>query len=206
MNFKYYDILSTLVSGMVLLYVLSFANSWDIEGLNVVMLLALAFILGYLLNAISAFAEPTFFWFMGGMPSNRMLTPPKPNCRGKIRKYTGFGRVRFYEYEKAIYLLREELNDTDAEPRKMFGKAITYSNTDDKTLVPVFNAHFAFSRVMLTLVIVSVAALMPLYYTQWWAWLIAVATILLAGHRCKERGYYYAREVLVEYIKVKEKK
>lgn len=204
MQFKYYDTLSTLISGVFLLFVLSMAIGWDIKDVNVVILLAVAFILGYLINSISAMAEPVYYWFMGGMPSNKLLTPPTPNCRGKVRKYTGFGRIRFYEYEKAIRFLREELNDDKAEPRKMFGKAMSYSNSNDKTRVPDFNAHYAFSRVMLTLVIVSTALMMTQYYDKWWAWVISVGVILLAGIRCKERGYYYAREVLVEYIKTKE--
>ena len=81
---------------------------------------------------------------------------------------------------------------------------MSYSNSNDKTRVPDFNAHYAFSRVMLTLVVVSSAVMMTHYYDKWWAWVIAVGVILLSGNRCKERGYYYAREVLVEYIKAKE--
>lgn len=206
MQFKYYDTLSTLISGTVLLFVLSLAVGWDMKDINVVILLAVAFVFGYLVNAISAMAEPVYYWFMGGMPSNKLLTPPTPNCRGKVRKYTGFGRVRFYEYDKAIQMLRKELSDENAGPRKMFGKAMSYSNSNGNTRVPDFNAHYAFSRVMLTLVIVSSVLMMTQYYDKWWAWVIAVGVILMTGHRCKERGYYYAREVLIEYIKVKEQK
>ena len=32
MNFKYYDVLSTLISGVVLLFVLSIVIDWDING------------------------------------------------------------------------------------------------------------------------------------------------------------------------------
>lgn len=206
MQFKYYDTLSSLISGTVLLFVLSLAIGWDIKDVNVVILLSVAFVLGYLINAISAMAEPVYYWFMGGMPSDKLLTPPTPNCCGKVRKYTGFGRIRFYEYDKAIRLLREELNDDKAEPRKMFGKAMSYSNSNDKTRVPDFNAHYAFSRVMLTLVAVSSALMLTQYYDKWWAWVLSAGVVLLFGIRCKERGYYYAKEVLVEYIKAKEQK
>ena len=87
---------------------------------------------------------------------------------------------------------------------KVFAKEfIIYSNSNEKTRVPDFNAQYAFSRVMLTLTIVSVGIVMPKLYDLWWAWLIALAVILLVGRRCKERGYYYAREVLIEYLKTK---
>lgn len=203
MQFKYYDTLSALITGTVLLFVLSLATEYDIQGTNVVILLAMAYILGYILNAVSALLEPVFYWIMGGMPSDRLLTSPKPRRRGKMHNYTGFGRVRFYDYEKAIKYLKEELADDNVNTRKMFCKALSYSNADNNTRVPDFNAQYAFSRVILTLVIVSATALAPQYYQLWWAWLIVVVIILLTGHRCKERGYYYAREVLIEYLKNK---
>lgn len=203
MNFKYYDIISTLICGVVLLFVVSIVINWDISKVNVVIVLSLAYVMGYILNAVSALLEPLYYWFMGGMPSDKLLRFPEPNCCGKVRKYTGFGRVRFYEYEKVVKLLREELDDADADEKKMFGKAMSYSNSNDKSRVPDFNAHYAFSRVMLTLVLVSACLIMTKYYDVWWAWLITLLVILLVGHRCKERGYYYAREVLIEYLKNK---
>lgn len=204
MNFKYYDTLSTLISGTVLLFVVSTAINWDITKFNIAIILALAYGIGYVLNAISAFLEPVYYWFMGGMPSKKLLQTPKTPLCSKKRNYTGFGRIRFYEYDKAVSLLKEELNDSEANERKMFGKAMSYSNSNEKTRVPDFNAQYAFSRVMLTLAIASVGILMSKYYDIWWAWLIAVVAILLVGRRCKERGYYYAREVLIEYLKAKQ--
>lgn len=203
MQFKYYDTLSNLISGMALLFALSLATKWDINQVNAVVLTAIAYILGYVLNALSAIIEPAYCWMMGGMPSDVLLTPPKPSCRGKIRDYTGYGRVRFYEYDKAILLLRDELNDPIASTKRMFGKAMSYSNSDGRTRVPDFNAQYGFARVMLTLGFVVAAIVIPLYYTLWWVWGVAALSLLLLGHRCKERGYYFAREVLVEYIKCK---
>ena len=141
---------------------------------------------------------------MGGKPSSQLLKSPKSRLCGKKRQYTGLGRIRFYEYEKVVKLLKNELNDNHANEEKMFGKAMSYSNANEKTRVPDFNAQYAFSRVMLTLVIVSAGVIIPKYYELWWAWIIAIAAILLVGRRCKEIGYYYAREVLIEYLKAKQ--
>lgn len=203
MNFKYYDVLSTLISGVVLLFAISIVIDWNITSINVAILLSLAYVAGYMLNALSALLEPLYFWFMGGKPSDKLLKAPKPSCCGKIRNYTGFGRIRFYEYEKAVKFLKHELNDAKANEGKMFSKAMSYSNSNEKTRVPEFNAQYAFSRIMLTLAIVSIGAIMTKFYDLWWAWLIALAVIILIGRRCKERGYYYAREVLIEYLKTK---
>lgn len=204
MNFKYYDILSTIISGIVLLFIISITTDWDITNINVVVLMSLAYAIGYILNALSALLEPLYYWFMGGRPSVKLLMAPRLSCCCKERKYTGFGRVRFYEYKKAVGLLRQELNDAEANERKMFDKAMSYSNSNDNTRVPDFNAQYAFSRVMLTLTIVSVSIIIIRFCGLWWTWLIAFAIILLVGHRCKEKGYYYAREVLLEYLKVKQ--
>ena len=68
MNFKYYDVLSTLISGVVLLFVLSIVIDWDINDINVTVLLSLAYVMGYMLNALSALLEPLYYWFMEGMP------------------------------------------------------------------------------------------------------------------------------------------
>ena len=203
MNFKYYDVLSTLISGVVLLFAISIVIDWNITSINVAILLSLAYVMGYMLNALSALLEPIYYWFMGGRPSDRLLRAPKPSSRGNTQNFTGFGRICFYEYEKAVRLLKEELNDANANEGKMFNKAMSYSNSNENTRVPNFNAQYAFSRIMLTLSIVSVGILMPKFYDLWWAWLIAVAVIILIGRRCKERGYYYAREVLIEYLKTK---
>ena len=201
MSFKYYDSLSMLISGTVLLLVISNAIDWDIAKFNTVVVLAIAYVAGYLLNAVSAFMEPVYYWFMGGKPSSQLLKSPKSRLCGKKRQYTGLGRIRFYEYEKVVKLLKNELNDNHANEEKMFGKAMSYSNANEKTRVPDFNAQYAFSRVMLTLVIVSAGVIIPKYYELWWVWIIAIAAILLVGRRCKEIGYYYAREVLIEYLK-----
>ena len=203
MNFKYYDVLSTLISGVILLFVLSIVIDWNINNINATVLLSLAYVMGYMLNALSALLEPLYYWFMGGKPSDKLLKAPKSSCCGKTGNYTGFGRIRFYEYEKTIKLLKQELNDDKASEGKMFSKAMSYSNSNEKTRVPDFNAQYAFSRVMLTLAIVTVGVLMPKFYDLWWTWLIALAVIILVGLRCKERGYYYAREVLIEYLKTK---
>jgi hypothetical protein len=193
-----------LISGTVLLLVISNAIDWDIAKFNTVVVLAIAYVAGYLLNAVSAFMEPVYYWFMGGKPSSQLLKSPKSRLCGKKRQYTGLGRIRFYEYEKVVKLLKNELNDNHANEEKMFGKAMSYSNANEKTRVPDFNAQFAFSRVMLTLVIVSAGVIIPKYYELWWVWIIAIAAILLVGRRCKEIGYYYAREVLIEYLKAKQ--
>ena len=205
MKFKYYDTLNILISGGTFLYVLAEVLEWKILNQNIIVILPISYLIGYFMNTIGAFLEPIYYWLIGGVPSDCLLTPPKTChfCK-KTLNYTGFWRIRFYEYDKAIQLLKDELNDAHASTKKMFGKAMTYSNSNNESRVPDFNAQYAFSRVIFTLVWLSSIILSPLYYNVLWGWLLVLALVIISGIRYKERGYYYAKEVLIEYIKSKE--
>lgn len=198
MNFKYYDLLSCLVSGILICCSLNlvFDLHFDYEAVT---LLGVAYVVGYFINTISALCESTYYKLMGGKPSDVLLSPKEGVS------YTGYGRIKFYQTDKAIQLLKKELNDPNASLGKMFGKAMSYSNSDSSTRVPDFNAQYAFSRVMLTTIILLSILWSICYYSCWWYWLIVVFLLFLSYKRCKERGYYYAREVLIEYIHIKEK-
>ena len=109
MVFIYYDTLSSLISGCVLIVVLSFVFEQDTSNMNSILSLALAYVLGYILNAISGLVEPFYFWTMGGRPSDKLLTTPPKNCSsGKIKEYTGYGRIKFFHYDKVIKMRSEE--------------------------------------------------------------------------------------------------
>lgn len=199
MNFKYYDLLSSLVSGIIVCISVIYVFNLDIQ-LDTVPLLAVAYVIGYFINAISALSEKILNCFMGGMPSEVLLSP-KEDCI-----YTGYKRIKFYQSALAIKLLKEELNDDNASPDKMFGKAMGYSNGDNATRVPDFNAQYAFSRVMVITIFILMIIWAFKYYCNCCYWGIVACTLFLAFNRCKERGYYYAREVLTEYIHKKESK
>lgn len=196
MKFKHYDILSQVVIGYVILVVLIYFFDLDYDNKYSVAYLAIAFVIGYLVNALSSFLDKFYHWTIGGKPSSKLLQiHPK-------KKHTGIGKVRFYHAEKIILLLKEDVEDENADENKMFGAAMRLSNSDESTRVPDFNAHYAFSRVMLTAMIILALLLIVKYYNNWQVYLI-IFPLLLCWVRYKERGYYYAREVLNEYLKTK---
>lgn len=199
MNFKYYDLLSSLVTGIIVC--ISVNTSFDLNfDYDAVPLLAAAYIAGYFINAISALCENTYYKLMGGMPSDVLLSPIE-GC-----EYTGYKRIRFYQAKRAIELLKQDLHDQNPSKRKMFGKAMSYSNGDSSTRVPDFNAQYAFSRSILTTVVLLAIIWGYDLYCKWWYWLTFIVLLYLSYRRCKERGYYYAKEVLTEYIHKKESK
>lgn len=196
MNFKYYDLMSSLVSGVIV--AVSFNIIFDLGyTYDVIPLLAVAYIIGYFINGLSSLLENTYYKTMGGMPSSILLTPIDG------QNYTGYKRVKFYEACMAIDLLKAELGDCNASLGKIFERAMSYSNDDDKTRVPDFNAQYAFSRVLLTTSLLLSVLWLSQYYSEWWMWLLAIFIIYMSWRRCKERGYYYAKEVLTVYLRKK---
>ena len=197
MNFKYYDLLSSLIVGVLTAVSINIVFDLGFEY-DTIPLLAVSYVIGYFINAISGMVEPLYFRIMGGMPSNMLLTL-LPN-----QTYTGYGRIKFFMASKAIELLHEELNDMNAPTMKMFGKAMSYSASDTNTRVPDFNAQYAFSRVILTDVVILICVWAFMFYNSIVYWIIAAILLFISFRRCKERGYYFAKEVLTVYITKKE--
>jgi hypothetical protein len=198
MNFKYYDTLSQLVMGFIVLVVLMNVIGLQYDNSYSVPYLAFAFVIGYFINIISSLLEKFFYWTIGGMPSDRLL---------KIKQgknYSGTNKIKFYQTQKVIQLLKEDVGDKDASERKMFAKAMRIANNNEKSRAYDFNAHYAFSRVVLTTFLLITIILIIKYPCCWKTYLIIIP-LLLAWERYRERGYYYAKEVLNEYIEYKEK-
>lgn len=197
MNFKYHDLLSSLVTGVVVCISVNIVFELNLKY-DVVPLLAVAYVIGYFINALSALCEKYFYKLIGGIPSDVLLTPIEG------QSYTGYKRIKFYQTGKVVSLLKIELNDQNADCGKMFSKAMSYSNGDKSTRVPDFNAQYVFSRVLLTVIIILTIIWSFNFYRNCLFWLMVVITFYLAFRRCKELGFYYAREVLIEYIHKKE--
>lgn len=196
MNFKYYDLMSSLVTGVLIAVSINFIFDLGFEY-DAIPLMAVAYVMGYFINAINALLEKIYYWTMGGMPSDVLLTPVN-GC-----SYTGYKRIKFYETDHVIELLKTELNDNNPSLGKMFGRAMSYSNDDKDTRVPDFNAQYAFSRVILTTSIILSVLWLVHYYDVWWMWLLVIFVVYMSWRRCKERGFYYAREVLTVYLRKK---
>ena len=199
MDIKYYDLLSTAIIGVVVVTAINilFLNNIEIDSIAY---LALGYLAGYFINAIGSLMEFIYYKTIGGMPSDKLLTP----ITGQ--KWTGYQKVRFYETEKVIESLKRELNDVNASSRKMFECAMRKVNGCVDSRVPAFNAQYAWSRTILTTTLISSILFAIRFYCEWIFWLLSVSLILISWNRFKERGYYYAREVLNEYLKQTEMK
>lgn len=193
MELKYYDLLSNTIIGVVLIAVAKII--WfNGQSLDVEAYIAGGYLLGYFINAISSLMEPVLYWLIGGMPSDRLLTPEKG------QDWTGIRKVKFYETRSAIEKLRSELGEDNASTGKMFACAMRHSVSNPDSRVPDFNAQYAYSRAIFTCALVLFLFVSTQLYDVWCFWIIGLAILWLVWNRFREKGFYFAREVLNDYL------
>lgn len=100
-------------------------------------------------------------------------------------------------------MLKAEIGDNNANEDMMFKTAMRIANGEKDTRVPDFNAHYAFARAMLTAMLIITVVVIWAFYCHWQAYLVLIP-LGLAWERFKERGYYYAREILNVYLNKKQ--
>lgn len=192
MNLKAYDILSMLIPGfVVLMAVLNFLgleyNSDFIFGYT-----AVAVVVGYLVNTLSSWMEDVYFWSWGGKPSSNLL------------QGNDIAKVRFHESAKAKRLLVAEGGGDGTNYDHLFEIAMRYSNSRKESRVRDFNANYAFSRAVLTTTLAGTILLLIQHYAEWKYYAVLLPVLFVTWLRCKQRGYFYAREVLIDYLSCKE--
>lgn len=203
MNFKYYDVLSSLVMGYVALVFGMHTLQLEYDNYYTAAYLAVAFLCGYIINSIGSLLEPFYYFTIGGKPSTRLLNedPKKHNWLYHvfIPKNTGIKKVRFYETKTVRLILLKGIEDENPPEDRLFNKAKSAVNSDQNSRVHDFNAHYAQSRSILTTVLVS-AIFVIVAYPDCWQSYISIPIVFVCWNRYKERAYYYAREVLNEYL------
>lgn len=194
MDIKYYDLFSTAIIGIVIVTAVNYLFLGNIE-IDSIAYLALGYLAGYFINAIGSLMACIYYKTIGGRPSDKLLTPVPG------QEWTGYKRVRFYETQMVINTIRKELNNANASTQKMFEFAMRKVSGCEDCRVPVFNAQFAWSRAILTTILISSILFAIRFYDEWVFWTASVFLLLISWNRFKEQGYYYAREVLNEYLK-----
>lgn len=204
MEFKYYDVLSSLVVGYVVLIIGMYSFQIEYNSDYTVAYLAIAFLCGYIINSIGSLLEPIYYFTIGGKPSNRLLDDgKKKHCwfyNLFVPKNIGIKKARFYETATARKLLLEGIEDEKPKEDRLFSKAMRTVNGDQDTRVPDFLAHYALSRTILTTVLISATLVIYTNPSNWQSYL-SIVLVLICWNRYRERAYYYAREVLNEYLK-----
>ena len=189
MNFKPYDILSSLIPGFIMLlaYIPFLGFTYDKD--YVVGYTALAFGLGYLLNIISSLLEEFYFWTWGGRPSCSLL-------EGK-----GMWKISLYNYEKLKENLKTKTENPEPTNKELFSIAMRHVFAIKDSRMEDFSNSYAFSRTMLTCAILSSIVILVNYFDDWRAYL-SLLVVVLFWYRAKQRGYYFSKELFQNYSKI----
>ena len=194
MNVKYYDILSSLITGYIVLVVSLFCMNIEYDSSYSVAYIAGALAIGYIINAVSSLLETFYYFTIGGKPSEKLLT------KKKGKDYTGIRKVRFYHCDEVTCKLRKDLQDENATIEKMFSHAKSQVSGNNNSRVPDFNAHYAYARSFLTIMLLFTIGIIAYSPCNWHSYL-TIVPLIICWNRYREKGYYYAREVLNEYLK-----
>lgn len=190
MNFKAYDILSALVPGFLALLVLLEFLQIKYDKDLIIAYTAVAFLLGYVMNTIGSWMEDIYFWTWGGKPSSRLLNSHS------------IWKVSFYHQAKVKTRLLAETDNPNPSDDELFSIAMRHVNGKKDTRIEDFNTSYAFARTLLTTVLYGTSLLLFRNYCDYRYYIILLPIVFVVWLRCKQRGYYYAREVLNEYLKV----
>ncbi|MBK7378046.1 MAG: hypothetical protein IPJ03_03425 [Ignavibacteriales bacterium] len=191
MKYSMYDILSNLIPGFLILFALAILIDKSLNELDITASIVLSYIIGYLNNTLSSWIEDLFNWSWGGKPSDQLL-------EGK-----SIWKVTFYQADKAKEYLIKEIQVNSPSTDSLFQIALRYAITDER--VKEFNSNYALSRNLI--LSFTISSVIVNFYFWFNTWILAGSAVLIfiMWIRAKQRGYYFAREVLNTYIRLKEK-
>ncbi len=202
-KFDYYDLLGIVVPGTLLIcwvpvcfpQITSLFHSIGFpEAFAVLALIALAFLVGQLVQAVASIIEPLLYWTWGGRPSDRALR-------------VGLGRYLPSETASRVRACLERAVQSDADDHSLFLFAIQRSDAAGVGRASRFNCLYAYHRGLFVLMLA--ATLLFGGSIQWGAasqlggglpWVFVAVLVGLSGlvwHRAKQRAMYYVREVLL---------
>jgi len=191
MKFKFYDILSHLIPGFNILFFVLYIFDFTYESTYLVPATACAFLVGFFNSTLSSWLEDFYFFTWGGKPSSNLI-----NCKH-------IWKVRFYFGKEVKALLSSETKNQNPSDDELFSIAVLYATPASNSRVEDFNANYAFSRAILTAVIVISCIAIIRFYDNLYVYPLVLLAIIIAWLRCKQRAYYFSREVLKTYIKRK---
>lgn len=196
MNFRLYDILTMLIQGILVTGTALLLFSPDyLEGANGLYLTATAFFIGYIINALGSWLEEFYRWLVGGKPSTIIFHPKK----GK--KYSGTGRVRFYQVDIVSQFLCKDCNVEVVKGNEeiLFSQAKHIADKSENKRIQEFNATYAMSRSFLTAAIILMFLIIVRFPCCLYSYL-SILIVVVCLFRFRDCNYYYVREVLTTYL------
>lgn len=193
MEFRIYDILSSLVHGVICLGTAMQLFGWSFQDYGAMYFAACAFCIGYIINALGSWLQKALFWSFGGMPTKQMLR----NRKGKI--YAGISNAPFYFSGELVEELKNDCQADGIIDDKFSELMQQVARQGENTRIKDFNCSYAFSRSMLISSLIISALLIYKSPCVWQTYLILVVPIICYC-RCRNRAFHYAKEVAMEYL------
>jgi hypothetical protein len=184
MKFKYYDLLSHLVSGYIIYSVCYylFASFW--LEIGVLPSIALAYVIGFFNNTLASWFEDIYRFSLGGNPINKFLDG------------SGIWKVNYYGGKKVKRLLRNSFGTKEALNEGLFVEAMRIANANSTARLEDFNAVYAFSRGLVTTILIAGSIIISQNLSNIFVWVAMLLLFIIALIRNRQKEGYYIREIL----------
>ncbi|SFW76311.1 hypothetical protein [Chitinophaga sancti] len=143
---------------------------------------AIAFLLGYIVNTLGSWLEVIYFFTWGGKPSNRLLD-------GK-----GTWKIKLYHHVALRANLVGKAAGANPKNDELFAIAMRNVAGVKDTRIEDFNAIYAFSRTLLTTVLIGGILILIKNSMDWHYHAVVIPAIIVMWVRCKQRGYYLQKK------------
>lgn len=193
MKFSLYNVLSSLLHGFVLLYVILCVFEIGINDKAILFYTAIAYLLGFFINTLSSWVEPLYFLCWGGKPSNKLL-----DNSGR------FTNIRLYQADIIKDRLIKDAGNKTQKPNNDCLFSIAKRKAGETNRISDLNGMYAFSRGLLTMSFILSALLISKFYSCWWSYAACIIAIIILNIRSRQFAYYYSREVYTTYLTVQE--
>lgn len=217
MQFKIYDVLSSLIPGTMVLGVLLLtgwimnvdAENWmtqlsafkDFSGIITSIFLVISYVTGYIIHAMGSWIEPILWFTWKGRPSE-LLLKNKTKRLGLVGVDAILKHLVKYAIERGIVIDKQE-ELTQSEYRSLFqvAKTLAYTKAEGsiKERMAEFNNSYIFARNILISVFLTLLSSFHWVWNgiiEWW-WILALIVLqILLWYRCRDKAIYYSREIL----------
>lgn len=200
---SYYDVIGIVVPGTLLVgwipvcfpVIVSRTQVFTFpEAFAFVVLIALVFFIGHLVQALSSATQNILYFTWGGRPSDTALEK-------------GLGDYFPKDSAKRIRGILEDKIGKETDAHSLFLYALQQADSAEKSRVSTFNGLYAYHRVLLMLIILAFILFLT---SKFWgaveSWttaefvvslVIMILLLVLFWYRAKQRAYYFVREVLL---------
>jgi len=160
----------------------------------------LAYLIGIMIQALASWVEPLLFWVWGGKPSRRLLLNGSAVLPTRRREHLEGLWEKMFDRPRPT-----DPDEAQGWVDSAFGRSYALAKAVPNTRLTELNAHYAMLRSLLMVaLIVSATVAICLgcdtgphgLSTRWTSMAMALSAAAILFWRCRQYGYYWAREVI----------